>query len=212
MADIGPYRESVGIRQVRQAGVKIPAAMVLDVYGASAETVVADDGAKVYKITVPPPDLSVLEAQFAALAARLDAMRTPLHFAASVYTNSTTPSYFGTGDASQAMQSTIPWGYRVEQKRQLAAITAHWHTNGAGTGTVEAEVYVDGVPSGGGFSSPVAGTNGSAITPVGGYPLELPAGSSVTLLGNFANGSGTYTTLIAAPVVVLWTYPGDPIS
>lgn len=50
MADLGPYRETVGIRQVTHNGAKLEAAMRLEITGGEIETVTAADGEKTYKL------------------------------------------------------------------------------------------------------------------------------------------------------------------
>lgn len=52
MADLGPYRETVGIRQVTHNGVKLESAMRLEITGGEIETITAADGVKTYKLTM----------------------------------------------------------------------------------------------------------------------------------------------------------------
>lgn len=66
MADVGAMRETVGIRQVTHNGVKLPAAMRLDVIGGDLTTATADDGVVTYKL-----DLSGSEAGIVSLENRV---------------------------------------------------------------------------------------------------------------------------------------------
>lgn len=58
MADIGPMRESVGIRQVTHNGVKLPPAMRLAVTGGTLTAETADDGVVTYKLDLSGSDAS----------------------------------------------------------------------------------------------------------------------------------------------------------
>jgi hypothetical protein len=62
MADLGPYRETVGIRQVTHNGVKLEAATRLEITGGTAATETAGDGVKTYKL-----DLSAMAAMVAGV-------------------------------------------------------------------------------------------------------------------------------------------------
>jgi hypothetical protein len=76
MADLGPMRETVGIRQVTHNGVKLPPAMRLDVVGGDLTTTTAEDGVVTYKLDLSEGDASAaaiisLETRVAKLEAGL---------------------------------------------------------------------------------------------------------------------------------------------
>jgi hypothetical protein len=76
----GPYNDTVGIRQVTHNGVKLEAAMRLEISGGTISTVVANDGVKTYKLDLEAYE-SAINAQISSLSERVVALEAQLEAA-----------------------------------------------------------------------------------------------------------------------------------